>query len=520
MLAWLGLATIVVLLALILFRITSVLVALTLVPLAAALAGGFGPAIGAFAMDGIRNVTPTAALLAFAVIYFGVMNDVGLFEPVIGRIVRLVGHDPLKIVIGTAVIASVAHLDGAGASTFMITVPAMLPLYRRLGMDPLILTCTTAMAAGTMNILPWGGPTSRAAASLQVGPGALFMPLAVPTAAGMAAVFVLAAVIGRGERRRLRMVPSESARFESARSQDRAPHRSAWSEDQAPQELARPEEGGPQRTARSEDRAPHRSAWSEDQTPQELARHEEGGPQRTARSEDQAPQELARPEDQVRQRPVASPGMAAGPRQRRLWLFNAALTAMTLVALVVEVLPLAVVFLVACAVALVVNYPDAREQRERMTAHGSAAMVMVTVVLAAGMFTGIMTQTGMLTAMATAAVSTLPESALAHLPLLVGLASMPLSLAFDPDSFYFGVLPVLAAAADAAGASPIEVGRAALLGQMTTGFPVSPLTPATFLLVGLADVDLADHQRRAIPYLFVISLVMTAVALVTGAVHW
>jgi CitMHS family citrate-Mg2+:H+ or citrate-Ca2+:H+ symporter len=193
---------------------------------------------------------------------------------------------------------------------------------------------------------------------------------------------------------------------------------------------------------------------------------------------------------------------------------------MTLVALVVEVLPLAVVFLVACAVALVVNYPDAREQRERMTAHGSAAMVMVTVVLAAGMFTGIMTQTGMLTAMATAAVSTLPESALAHLPLLVALASMPLSLAFDPDSFYFGVLPVLAAAADAAGASPIEVGRAALLGQMTTGFPVSPLTPATFLLVGLADVDLADHQRRAIPYLFVISLVMTAVALVTGAVHW
>jgi CitMHS family citrate-Mg2+:H+ or citrate-Ca2+:H+ symporter len=97
---------------------------------------------------------------------------------------------------------------------------------------------------------------------------------------------------------------------------------------------------------------------------------------------------------------------------------------------------------------------------------------------------------------------------------------MPLSLAFDPDSFYFGVLPVIATASEAAGGSAIETARAALLGQMTVGFPVSPLTPATFLLIGLADVDLADHQRRTIPYLFVITLVMTVAALATGAIHW
>ena len=97
---------------------------------------------------------------------------------------------------------------------------------------------------------------------------------------------------------------------------------------------------------------------------------------------------------------------------------------------------------------------------------------------------------------------------------------MPLSLVFDPDSFYFGVLPVLATASQAAGGSAVDVGRAALMGQMTTGFPVSPLTPATFLLVGLAGVDLADHQRRTIPYLLAISLVMAAVALLTGAIRW
>ena len=192
----------------------------------------------------------------------------------------------------------------------------------------------------------------------------------------------------------------------------------------------------------------------------------------------------------------------------------------TLTALVVEVLPLPVVFLVACAIALLVNFPDARAQRERLEAHGHAAMVMVTTVLAAGLFAGIMTGTGMLTSMARDIVGILPAGVLRHLPALLAVVSMPLSLAFDPDSFYFGVLPVLATASQSAGGSAIDVGRAALVGQMTTGFPVSPLTPATFLLVGLAGVDLADHQRRSIPYLFAISLVMAAVALLTGAIGW
>jgi CitMHS family citrate-Mg2+:H+ or citrate-Ca2+:H+ symporter len=101
----------------------------------------------------------------------------------------------------------------------------------------------------------------------------------------------------------------------------------------------------------------------------------------------------------------------------------------------------------------------------------------------------------------------------------MGVTSMPLSLAFDPDSFYFGLLPVLAHASQAAGGSAIDLGRAAVLGQMTTGFPVSPLTPSTFLLVGLADVDLADHQRKTIPYAFAVTVVMTVVAFVTGAIR-
>ena len=218
--------------------------------------------------------------------------------------------------------------------------------------------------------------------------------------------------------------------------------------------------------------------------------------------------------------PQSSGDVPAVPRGRRrsLWFFNATLTAITLGALFVEALPLAFVFLAASAVALLVNYPDARQQQERLGAHGTAAMLMVTTVLAAGVFTGILTKSGMLGLLAADLVHAMPSGVLQHLPVVMGLASMPLSLAFDPDSFYFGLLPVVAQASEAAGGSAVEVGRAALLGQMTTGFPVSPLTPATFLLIGLAGVDLADHQRATIPCAFAVTVVMTAVAVATGAI--
>jgi CitMHS family citrate-Mg2+:H+ or citrate-Ca2+:H+ symporter len=436
MLTLLGLLTIGTLLALILFRVTSVLVALTLVPIAAALTSGFGAQVGVFAMDGIRAVTPVAALLAFAVIYFGVMNEAGLFEPLVRRLLRMVGRDPVRISLATAAIATVAHLDGAGASTFMVTIPAMLPIYTRTGMSPLALTCTTALAAGTMNMLPWGGPTTRAAAALQIGTSELFLPIVPAMLAGLVTVFVCAVRIGRKERIRLAALPIVDV----------------------------------------------------------------GEAEREILTTDAGP----------------------GPRRARMdarWCFNAVLTIATLAALFIEPLPLAVVFMIASAIALIVNYPNADVQRERMTGHASAAMMMVTTLFAAGVFTGILTKSGMLGAISADLVRVLSPDVLRHLPIPIGVASMPLSLAFDPDSFYFGLLPVLAHAAQNAGGSAIEAARAAVLGQMTTGFPVSPLTPATFLLVGLAGVDLVDHQKRTIPYAFTITIVMTLVALATRAIH-
>jgi CitMHS family citrate-Mg2+:H+ or citrate-Ca2+:H+ symporter len=202
------------------------------------------------------------------------------------------------------------------------------------------------------------------------------------------------------------------------------------------------------------------------------------------------------------------------------WWWNLLLTIATLVVLFLELIPAAVVFVIASALALLVNYPSPDHQRERLVAHGQNAMMMVTTLTAAGLFTGVLTRSGMLASLAHDLAVAIPGAALRHLPPLLAVGSMPLSLAFDTDSFYFGLLPVLAEASKAAGGSAVEVGRAAVLGQMTTGFPVSPLTPATFLLVGLAGVDLGEHPRRTIPYAFGVTLVMTAVALLTRALAW
>ncbi len=431
MLAFLGFVTIFALLFVILGRKMSALVALIAIPTLTALAGGFGLEIGNFITDGIKAIAPIAGMLLFAILFFGVLTDAGMLDPIVGGILKIVGTHPARITLGTAVLAAIVHLDGSGAVTFLVTVPAMLPLYIKLNMDKRILACIVAMAAGVANALPWGGPTLRASAALHIPIADLYLPMVPVQACGMLFVFACAWMMGLREQRRLGLGGASAS----------------------------------------------------------------GAPDHHVHEIDEAQRKLRRPDR---------------------FIPNVLLVIAVLGLMISNTLNPVACFMFGTVLALLLNYPDVAEQRARVDAHAKAALMMASILFAAGVFTGIMKGTGMLTAMAQLLAANIPASLASHLPFVTGLASMPLSLLFDPDSFYFGVLPVLAEAGTTLGVPQVQLAQAALMGQMTTGFAVSPLTPATFLLVGLVGIDLGEHQRFTIPWLFATAVFMTCVSALIG----
>ncbi|OMQ41014.1 CitMHS family transporter [Pseudomonas putida] len=203
MLSLLGYGMIVTFMALIMTKRLSPLVAMTTVPIVFALLAGFGPDMGDMMIEGLRKVAPTAVMVMFAILYFGVMFDTGLFDPIIRKFIKLINGDPMKAVVFAALLAGLVSLDGDGSTTYMITVTAMLPLFKRLRLEPLSLTCVVILAASVTNLLPWGGPLARAAASLQVDTSELFVPLIPVMVVGFLGVLALAYFIGIRERQRL-----------------------------------------------------------------------------------------------------------------------------------------------------------------------------------------------------------------------------------------------------------------------------------------------------------------------------
>ncbi|MBP5120138.1 citrate transporter, partial [Pseudomonas protegens] len=110
MLTFLGFAMVITFMFLIMTKRLSALIALIIVPILFALFGGFAPKIGPMMLEGITKLAPTGVMLMFAILYFALMIDSGLFDPAVRKILKLVKGDPLKVSVGTAVLALVVSL--------------------------------------------------------------------------------------------------------------------------------------------------------------------------------------------------------------------------------------------------------------------------------------------------------------------------------------------------------------------------------------------------------------------------
>lgn len=426
MIAVLGFTMIAVFTALIMMNRMSPIVALVSIPTIFAIIGGFAFDVGDMMLEGVKQVAPTAALLLFAILYFGVMIDAGLFDPFIRRLLKIVKVDPVRITIGTAVLALFVALDGDGTTTYMITVTALLPLYKRLGMNPLVLAVIAMLSLSVMSgMTPWGGPATRAIVALGVEPSEFFLPFIPVMVIGAIMVLLIAYYLGKKEKARLTLSDIDYEDVVMTKND--------------------------------------RNSMS------------------TLR-----------------------------------WWVNLSLTAVLMVFLVMGVWPVSILFIVGFALALMINFPNTLKQKEVIIQHAGNALIVTALVFAAGIFTGILSGTGMVVEMSNALIALIPEALSEYFTFIVAITSIPFTFIMSNDAYYFGVLPVLAETASSYGIDPIYIARASVLGQPV--HLLSPLVASTFLLVGMVGKELGEYQKYAFKWCLFMSFILIGASLIVGAI--
>ncbi|WP_163116843.1 citrate:proton symporter [Bacillus subtilis] len=435
MLTILGFSMVTVFTILIMTKKVSPIVALTITPVVFALIGGFGKDIGDMILEGIQTVASSAALLLFAILFFGILIDAGLFDPLIEKILSIVKGDPVKIAIGSAVLAMLIALDGDGTTTYMITVSAMLPLYKRIGMNPMVMATLAMLSLSIVSgMTPWGGPATRAISVLGLDPSDFFVPLLPTMLGGIACVIFLAFLMGRKERNRIGIVQLEPRHITKDSSQS------------------------------------YMAATLESE-------------------------QLKRP---------------------RLIYLNLFLVISIMVFIVLGTKHPSVLFLIGFVLALTINYPNVKMQKERIAEHSGNAITVVLLVFSAGVFAGILSGTKMVDAIAGSLVSIIPSSMGEFFSIIVALTSIPFTFVLSNDAYYFGMVPIFAEAASAYGIEPVEIARASIMGQPV--HLMSPLVASTLLLVSMLKIDLGSFQRFAVKWAVITSLVITLLAIITGAI--
>lgn len=428
MLAAIGFILMIVLMIVLIKSWVSPPVAFIGLPLIAALLAGFGFGdIGGFIGTGMKSMLSTAVLFVFSISYFTLMDEIGLFDPIINALTKKAGKNIPMILVAVLLTTFVAHLDGSGATTFLIVVPAFLPIFKRLGFRPQALLALMCGPYAVMNILPWGGPTMRAATVAGVETGDLYAFIIPGVIVIVLCAFLNAFVVYLLEKKNKATAMTVAG--------------------------------------------------------------------------DTAAEEAP----------------AAKERTWRYW-FNLALTLVMLVFLFLDTpMPLYSIFMIAYAIALVVNFPDVKTQNKKIKSLGQNAMVMTVTLFSVGIFMGIITGTGMVEAMANTIVNVLPTSMAPHMHWFMALFSVPLMMILGTDAFYYALLPIIMGVVAPFGVAAEAVAATFLL-TATFGTPVSPSVAAVYVGLGLADVSIGDHIKYSLRLVWPLSIITLLGATLLGVI--
>lgn len=439
-LGFLGLLMIVIIVWALIQSKTNPVPIFVIVPIIAAVIAGFGPEdIFKFIQTGVSKTWSTAVLFIFSIVYFSLMSDVGLFDPMVNYLAKKAGNNIMLVTIATAMIAVIGHLDGALASTLLITIPAMLPIYKKLHIRPVVLVCIIGAAMSIMNLVPWGGPVARTGVVLNADVNALWQDLIPLQGVGLVILLVFATYMGMVEKRRgAGLNPTgEVALLDSS----------------------------------------------------------------------------IVPADSN----ATTADIEAMKRPKLLW-FNGILTLIVILLLCFTKIPLYGAFMFGLAIALIVNFPGAKAQAKAIKMHADTALTMPMILLASGVFLGVLSGTKMMDNMASMLIALVPDFLGPHLQTVFGIFGVPIGMLLGTDSYFFGLVPLAISVGQKFGVNPQDMAMAMLISK-NYGVLVTPHAATTFLACGLAGIEIKDMLKFCAPRLFVMSLISLACGAMLGLFH-
>ena len=409
-----------------------------IVPIIAAVIVGFGPQdIFEFIKVGVSKTWSTAVLFIFSIVFFSLMGDVGLFDPMVNWLAKKAGNNIMAVTIATSLIAVIAHMDGALASTLLITIPAMLPVYKKLHIRPVTLLVIIGAAMSILNLVPWGGPVARTGVVLNADVNALWQELIPLQGIGLVILVVFAGYMGMVEKRRgAGLNPTgEAALLDSTIDE-------------------------------GDNIGPSQADFDE----------------------------MKRP--------------------KLIWV-NLIITLGVIGLLCFTKIPLYGAFMLGLALALIINFPGAKAQSKAIKMHADTALTMPMILLASGVFLGVLSGTKMMESMATLLIGLVPEAIGGHLQTVFGILGVPIGMLLGTDSYFFGLLPLAISVGENFGVDGHSMAMAMLISK-NYGVLVTPHAATTFLACGLAGVEIKDMLKFCAPRLFILSLISLACGAMLG----